>query len=167
MYCYVMIAYLHIVEMTYISIHEVVDISPRTGGILDLRSSCINGTYEIRQYICRSSSYRVMSRGDYTDMTIVGGPNNCISIANVSPYPIDVRYTWVLGGGINALLISTAILYVIGLVIVGVVLCCMCSFGGRAIRRLYDRRISSMIKPVEVCVTSKPLPSAPVCTYQY
>lgn len=132
-------------QMTVIPVQEMLDISPRISAVLDLQSSCINGTYEIRQYICKSSTYRVLSRGDHTDMTVIGSPNSCIGIANVSPHDIDVRYTWALGS-INIILISTLVSYIVLLSIVGIATCCACSCGGRIIRRIYGRKVTMSIK---------------------
>lgn len=124
----------------------LIDVTPRTTGILDLWSMSTDGTYEVREHMCGSDSYKLLSRGNYTDIPIMISTNTCIKIANIIDRSIHVSYRWTFGGGVNTLLISTAILYVFFLIVVGITTCIGCGFGGRIIRWIYDSKIAPLLQ---------------------
>lgn len=119
-----------------------IDITPRTTGILDLWSISDDGIYEIREYLCGSDTYKLLFRGNYTDIPIVISVNTCIKIANILNQATHVYHRWTYGGGINTLLITTAVLYAILIAIIGILICIGCGFGGKIARWIYDNKIA-------------------------
>lgn len=128
-----------------LQISGLLDVTPRTTGILDLWSMSTDGTYEVREYMCGSDSYKLLFRGNYTDIPIMISTNTCIKIANIIERSIHISHRWTFSGGMNTLLISTAILYVFFLIVIGIVICVGCGFGGRIIRWIYDTKISPLL----------------------
>lgn len=118
-----------------------IDVTPRTTGILELWSMSTDGIYEVREHLCGHDSYKLLSRGNYTDIPLTISANTCIKIANILDKGIHVSYNWNFGGGINALLVSTAVLYVFFLIIIGILVCVGCGFGGRLVKYIYETKI--------------------------
>lgn len=154
---------------------ELIDISSRRGGILDLASKSINGSYELRQYLCGDDSYKVLFRGNYTDIPLVITRHTCIKVVNISPEKILFSHYWSREGPVNGLLISTLILYIVFLMIIGISICVLCGVSGRVLKWIYMKKFSylftqntcpppypemiSSAPPLQVC--RKPLPMPP------
>lgn len=115
--------------------YAYLDITPRRGGILTLLSYSIDGTYEVYDHLCKQADHSLLFRGNYTDIPLMIGPSKCIRLVNHLNYPIHVVYRWKFHNSTNALLISTIIMYVGLLLVIGVVFLYACSMGGRYIRR--------------------------------
>lgn len=123
---------------------ELIDITPRTSGILNLFTSSADGIYEVREHTCGVESYRLLSIGNYTDISLYIGPSTCIKVANTLEETINLTYKWEFGSGINALLVSSAVLYVFFLIIVGICLCTCCGFSGKIANYLYENKIGPL-----------------------
>lgn len=116
--------------------YESYDVTSKHFGILNLVSSSINGIYEVHDYLCRTNNHKLLTRGNYTDLSMILGPNRCIKIANICNYPIDVVYRWKFDVSVNALLISTIVLYCMVLFLFGIITLIICSCGGRVARSM-------------------------------
>jgi len=132
--------------------YGTIDITPRVGGVVDLLSSSTDGTYEIRDYICGSDGYKLIMRGNYSDLSLMISPNTCVKLVNIVDTMIHISYKWYFGGSINSLLVSTAILYVFFLCTIGICILIGCAIGGRGIRYIYENKILPHIrKDNDVC----------------
>lgn len=129
------------------------DITPRISGILDLVSSSNDGTYEVREYICGMNGYKLIARGNYTDINMMIGSNTCVKIANTLERLIHIDYHWEFGSSTNILFITTIILYVIFLLLLGIGFFICCGFGGKIFRYIYNKKIKPLIDPsYDTCI---------------
>lgn len=130
----------------------VTDITPRVSGIMDLFSTSDNGVYEIREYICGMDGFKLISRGNYSDISMMIGSNTCIKIANIMNGVIHVDYHWEFGSTINVLFITTIVLYVIFLLLFGACILVCCGFGGKILQHIYDSKIKHLLASNDSCI---------------
>lgn len=116
--------------------YDVQDITPSISGFLNLVSYSMNGSYEIREYICATTFSKILVYGNYTNIPLGVIPGYCVQIVNNNPHPIQISYMWQYGGSVNLLFLISTILYILILISLSTYCLCGCAGIGGFIKQL-------------------------------